>query len=116
MSGIIGLTAAGQQLDIYLTKHTPSYSRKLYKFIVKFTKIVKNYRSSLSNREDMQYILILIRNDYLNRLNTLFKNSIEEYPYSLAYNYIYTITKPDFIPTTKTQQSILRKKSTQYYA
>ncbi len=111
MSGTIGLTPAGQALDVYLTHTNTTYKNELYKFIKNFTTRMHHVRKLLlaSTQSDKEYLLSVIRKDYLEQLIVRFKNDMEHYPYTLAHNYITTLTKPTFIPTTKTQQSILRK-------
>jgi hypothetical protein len=112
MAGVIGLTTAGQHLDMYLTKYKPSYTAKLYKFITKFSIRVNKYHTILSNcgtYDDKAYIFSIIRKEYTERLNIEFKNEMDKYPYSLARNYINTLTKAGFVPSTKTQEALLRK-------
>jgi hypothetical protein len=107
MAGNIGLTGAGQYLDRILTETNPSYKASLNIFITDFTKRLKRLRRMLDqndNMSDKQLILTLLRNEYMMRLDKGFKENItDKFIYSLIQNYIHTLTKINFIPTTKTQ-------------
>jgi len=106
MTGVIGLTANGQLLDRYLTEKP---SPRIVKLIHKITHKTSAVRKTTLQNENKQFILSLIRDHYLHRLNNEFKN-IEMKPYSLIQKYIYEITKHNFVPSTKTQKSIINKK------
>lgn len=107
MAGNIGLTDAGQLLDRILTETNPSYKHDLIIFIHYFTERIKRLRLMLdqnNNMSDKDLILTLLRNEYMMRLDKNFKEIInDKYIYSLTKNYIHTLTKMNFIPSTKTQ-------------
>ncbi len=112
MSGVIGLTAAGQLLDKHLSANKFTYTSRIYKFVVKFTKKVNRIRKSLSAyvaANDKEYILTLIRKEYIDTLDTELSVVIDGYSCTLIKNYIHALTHIDFIPSTRTQLSFMKK-------
>jgi hypothetical protein len=111
MSGALGLTKAGQQIDTILTNENPKYSQKLQKFLNKFTMKVKNIRKTLQgNNDENQFLLNMVKQHYYARLATEFKNTISHTLYTNSQSYIHALTRTNFIPNTRTQQSLIRKQ------
>lgn len=112
MAGNIGLTAAGQYLDEHLTKTNPPYRGKLQQFIKSFTITVKRLHKVVEHCsvDDKYLVLGLLRKKYFAEFDTNFKAIVDDLVYSLSRNYIYTLTRPGFTPTTKTQLDLMRKK------
>lgn len=107
--GCIGLTQAGSYLDLHLTKTNPPYKHNIIKLTISLNKTIRISQRFLLEmpQNNGQYILNLIREDYLKKLNNLKeKKNIDELSFSLMRNYIYTLTKIDFIPSTKTQKRL----------
>lgn len=111
--GNIGLTAAGQRLDYYLTVHKPAYRTQLQRFIRNLTCRIRTIHALINTdnqpRQDTQFVLKTLREHYLNQAKDRFQPQMETYPFSLLRNYITTITKVNFKPSTKTQISIINK-------
>jgi len=113
MSGLIGLTRSGQALDSYMDK--VKMDKKLRKKIVKFiTNKSRVLRQIHDNDElddgDKQTLLHDLRQSYKTELEQRFSD-IDEYPKSLMRNYVVTLTKLDFTPSTKTQQNLMLTKT-----
>ena len=107
--GCIGLTKAGQILDIYVTtlKHTDKTQAKMIiKFIQSLTKQVNYIHDNLPQDGMKTFILKLARDYYKNKLNVELKQHLDNFPYSLMENYIVALTKVNFSPVTKTQLSL----------
>jgi hypothetical protein len=104
MSGAIGLTPAGMKLDCFLYEMDPAYKGKVYRFITKFTDRIHILRTAVASMEykDQEYFLKLCRNDYHRKAEEKLCD-IDEYPRSLIRNYIHTLSKVDFKPSTRTQ-------------
>ena len=113
MSGIIGLTTAGQTIDNILTLEKPTYSRRLIKFITKFTLKCRTVRASLTMCADKQLIFNLLKEHYFKRLELELKDKITKTLYTNTQSYIHALTRVDFVPSTKTQKSLLIKKQQQ---
>ena len=118
MSGVIGLTAAGQLLDKHLSANKFTYTARIYKFVVKFTKKVNRIRETLlalaykddnQNNNDKEYILTLIRKDYIHTLDNELSPVIDGTSCTLIKNYIHGLTHIKFVPSTRTQISIMNK-------
>lgn len=109
MSGTIGLTNAGKYLDICLQDLDPKSSRKIIKFIDKITRVSNSIHQNIED-ESKIFILKIMRNHFLDEHANRFK-SVDEKIYSLMTNYIKTVTKHDFIPSTKTQLDLLQKNT-----
>ncbi len=106
MAGVIGLTRAGQYLDLLLFENNPIYKSNIITFINRFTTVCNRIQCQLKqfdNKDDVMRILSYIRHDYNMRLRREFEGKIEDKYYSLLRNYINTLTKYDFSPMTKTQ-------------
>ncbi len=102
--GTVGLTYAGQLLDEYLTIRRPHSAHKITRFIHKFTSRIKRIRALTQNdSSELDYLLELIRNDYIKKAKIAFRNILNRYVFSLLINYIKTLTKKDFVACTKTQ-------------
>jgi len=111
MAGVIGLTHAGQYLDDVLFKNNPPYKLKIYKFINNFTSRCKNLHKCL-DLNDKKFILeTCVRKEYFKMVDNNFKEIVTDLEYRLLTNYVYTLTRDDFNPSTKTQKSLSNKKS-----
>jgi hypothetical protein len=110
MSGTIGLTKAGVILDKILTEENPPYKVKVYRFIYTFTNRCHTIRKELTNDSVRSYVLEVVRQDHLQRINSLLKDIISYKVYTHLCNYVHTLTKENFIPNTRTQESLMRKK------
>lgn len=111
--GVIGLTPAGQTIDALLAKENPQYRLRLIKFITKFTAKCRALRSSIATCPDRQLILNLLKEHYFGRLDRELKPIITTSLYTNTQSYINALTRIDFVPNTKTQQSLLRKAKAQ---
>lgn len=112
MSGTIGLTKAAQWLDDILTETNPSYKNRLFVFINRFTLRTKHIRATMLTGGDSvhtNYVLGLVKQDYLERLTVEFGDIITPLELSLARNHICALTRHDFIPDTNTQYHLRRK-------
>lgn len=109
MSGTIGLTQAGQFIDKTLAHDNPVYRKKLTKFILKFTIKCNNLRKKLNNYSDMEFVFNLMKQHYFQRLETEFKPILTANLYTHTQSYIHALTRIDFMPSTKTQLSLIRK-------
>ena len=111
MSGLIGLTRSGQALDSYMDKVNmdDKLKKKIVKFITNKSRILRQiHDNSEMNDSDKQTLLHDLRLSYKKELEDRFRD-IDEYPLSLMRNYIVTLTKLDFTPSTKTQQNLIQK-------
>lgn len=110
--GTVGLTYAGQLLDEYLTIRRPHYAHKITRFIHKFTSRIKRIRTLTQNdNRELDYLLEIIRNDYIKKAKIAFRNILNRYVFSLLINYIKTLTKKEFIPHTITQRNLLKNQN-----
>lgn len=101
MSGTFGLTAAGQELDRYVTALTDrKLARRINTFVGKATLRIQRAR-----RYDDDVVMTALRAYYKQLATTL---PLDPYPASLLQNYIHTLTKPEFQPTTRTQLGLQR--------
>ena len=114
MSGAIGLTTAGKLLDAHLATHKYTYTPYIYKFINKFTIKARNTHMTLvacNDRTMKEFILNILEKHYMESMDTTLRNRIDNYSYTLAKNYVHALTRVGFVPTTKTQVSLMRSKS-----
>lgn len=105
MAGAIGLTQAGQYLDLLLEEDNPPYKYKILGFITKLTSRCHRFRRQLKlfeYRSDAEMVFTYLRKEYLGMLKKNYRDIDEQY-YSLMRNYIITLTQLDFQPTSKTQ-------------
>jgi hypothetical protein len=109
MSGTIGLTQAGQFIDKTLAQENPVYRKKLTKFILKFTIKCNNLRKTLQNYSDTEFVLNLMKLHYFMRLEKEFKPILTPNLYTHTQSYIHALTRIDFMPSTRTQLSLIRK-------
>lgn len=101
MSGTFGLTAAGQELDRYVTALTDrKLARRVNTFVGKAT-----LRIQRAQEYDDDVVMLAMRAYYKQLASKLM---LELYPASLLQCYIHTITSPQFIPTTRNQMGLLR--------
>lgn len=108
MAGTIGLTPAGQALDRYILTLD---DHKLRHCIITFTEAVnRNTRDIHSSVKYKDIVLMLLRNHYKTMVDTKFK-SLEDYPRILLLKYVHALTCPNFKPSTKTQEAIIRKQN-----
>jgi len=107
--GVIGLTPAGQTIDAILAKENPPYRMRLIKFITKFTTKSRALRQSIDGCADKQLILNLLKEHYYRRLDKELKPLITTSLYTNTQSYINALTRIDFVPNTKTQQSLMRR-------
>ncbi len=103
--GVIGLCPAGQRLDLYIAAHQPEYRGKLFRFITHFSRLNKELRDSVGhwNESDLTYMLKLLKDDFMKKAKDRFKHLMDEYAYITLRIYITTLSKPNFVPNTKTQ-------------
>ena len=101
MSGTIGLTASGQELDRYVTALT---DRKLAGRINKFVGHA-TVRIQQAREYDDDVVMLALRAYYKQLATTL---PLDPCPASLLQCYIHAITKPEFQPTTRTQLGLQR--------
>ena len=109
MAGAIGLTQAGQAIDVILTKDNPPYKARLNRFITKLTLKCKKIHNSIANFSDKQFLLELVKAHYYARLDKKFKDIISPTLYTNTQSYINALTRINFVPNTKTQKSLQRK-------
>lgn len=115
MSGAIGLTSAGKLLDTHLAIHQYAYTSYIYKFINKFTMKARSVHTTLENCHDItvkEFMLNLLEKHYMESMDTMLRNRIDSYSYTLTKNYIHALTRVGFVPTTKTQQNLMKKRMT----
>ncbi len=86
--------------------------RGVVKFIQNFTVKITGIRHSLRKDKNphIEFIMDCVQRSYNDMLKTTFEGKIDDYLYSLLRNYINTLTKPDFMPTTKTQRGLIRRR------
>lgn len=113
MSGVIGLTTAGQAIDVILSRDNPSFKRKLIRFLMKFSLKSRKLQSCLTSYDDKQFILNLLKEHYYKRLDTELKDKLTQSLFTHVQSYINALTRVNFVPNTKTQQSLMRKRMTQ---
>ena len=116
MSGVIGLTTAGQAIDVILSRDNPSFKRKLIRFLMKFSLKSRKLQSCLTSYDDKQFILNLLKEHYYKRLDTELKDKLTQSLFTHVQSYINALTRVNFVPNTKTQQSLMRKRMTQTQA
>ncbi len=112
--GVIGLCPAGQRLDLYIAAHRPEYRSQLLRFIKHFSRLNKQLRESVGhwNESDFTYMLKLLKDDFMKKAKERFKHLMDDYAYTTLLIYIGTLSKPNFVPNTKTQ---VRLRQTQQY-
>lgn len=110
--GTIGLIEEGQALDIYLsTIKNKNLARSITKFMHTFSKVARQVHQNIPvSQRDV--ILTALREYYQVEFKVEYGKDIEKKPFTLGMGYIKRLTSPKFTPTTKTQLSILRKKTT----
>ncbi len=109
--GTIGLTNAGKILDWHIAKnYDKKTAKKIISFINKFTLSARIIHENI-NGESKQEILLIIRKHYNEKMTEKFKKIVDPFCFSLMQNYVATITKGNFSPTTKTQVSLARNNS-----
>lgn len=82
---------------------------RLIKFITKFTIKSRALRRSIDGCADKQLILNLLKEHYYRRLDKELKPLITTSLYTNTQSYINALTRIDFVPNTKTQQSLMRR-------
>lgn len=117
MSGTIGLTPAGQMLDFIMTDLDANDRRLITKFIGRVTRIAKQLRDSLPDNNNKNTILTIVRNHYIDEINNTFEHIGEIYGSnmgdmvtSLITSYTTAIFKKTFVPDTRTQKALERKR------
>lgn len=110
MSGVIGLTTAGQAIDVILSRDNPFFKRKLIKFLMKFSLKSRKLQSCLTSYDDKQFILNLLKDHYYKRLDVELKDKLTPSLFTHVQSYINALTRVNFVPNTKTQQSLMRKR------
>ena len=102
MAGTFGLTEVGQELDRYVTAMTDrKTANRITTFVVKLTKRLQWIREF-----NDEFTLMLYRKHYREEVEKRF-GSLEAKP--LILGYIHSLTKPKFVPTTRTQEALRRK-------
>jgi hypothetical protein len=111
-NGTIGLISEGQALDAYLsTMEDKHLAKSIVKFMRTFSRVARNVHNNIPvGKRDV--ILTALREYYQVEYKVEFGKKIEKKPFTLGMGYIKRLTSPKFAPTTKTQLSILRKKTT----
>jgi hypothetical protein len=112
--GTIGLCPAGQRLDLYIAAHQPEYRSQLLRFIKHFSRLNKQLHESVGhwNDDDLTYMLKLLKDDFMKKAEERFKHQMDDYAYTTLCIYIGTLSKPNYVPNTKTQ---VRLRQTQQY-
>jgi flagellar motor switch protein FliG len=105
MTGTIGLTRSGQLLDEHIDTFTKNQKRTIVKFISNFSIFIDHIWYSNLEYENKSQIFQIVRKNYKEQVNVRFEK-FDEYTKSLLFNYIHTLTRMDFEPSTKTQQSL----------
>lgn len=118
--GTLGLIAEGQALDAYLTTmENKSLARSITKFMHNFSMKVKSVHKFIPHPHK-DIILSALRSHYQLEFKVEFGFSkdttsqgpdLEKKPFTLGMGYIKRLTSPDFIPTTKTQIALIRKRT-----
>ena len=109
--GTLGLIAEGQALDVYLTTmENKSLARSITKFMHNFSMKVKSVHKFIPHPHK-DIILSALRSHYQLEFKVEFGSDLEKKPFTLGMGYIKRLTSPEFIPTTKTQISLIRKRA-----
>ena len=104
MSGTIGLTPAGQALDRYVaTMGNRRAAASLCKFIEGATKELRQAQGYGS-----QVVLMALRKYYKDKALLMF-GWLDEMPQVLLLKYIHALSSPGFVPTTRTQEALVRR-------
>lgn len=106
MSGIIGLTETGKQIDLFVSQLADRrMARHVLKFINTFTREVRKIHRSVA---DSQMLLIVLQRYFLCEAGAKFA-TLTHHQQNLIDHYIRELTRPDFRATTKTQVALRRK-------
>jgi hypothetical protein len=106
MSGTLGLTVAGQQLDASIHSLADKMlRRRLIKFANKATTMVKEIHTADWSQDSKESMLTVLRDYYLKEASDRFPRIDDEAYYSLRA-YIKSIATPEFQPETRTQLAI----------
>jgi hypothetical protein len=107
MSGTLGLTVAGQQLDESIHGLADKMlRRRLIKFANKATTMVKQVHNTADWTQDSkESMLTILRDFYLKEICDRFPRIDDQAFYALR-NYIKSIATPEFTPETRTQLAI----------
>jgi hypothetical protein len=127
--GTIGLIAEGQALDAYLTTiEDKKLAKSITKFMHTFSKVARKVHQNIPvGQKDViltalrEYYQVEFKVEFGFRLaktsqgtssaDTEISRDNEKKIFTLGMGYIKRLTSPQFTPTTKTQLSILRKKT-----
>ena len=106
MSGIIGLTETGKQIDLFVVDLADRrMARRVLRFITTFTREARKIHMSIS---DSHMLLTVLQRHFLCEAAARFAG-LTPHQQKLIVTYVKELTRPDFRPTTKTQQSLRRK-------
>lgn len=106
MAGTIGLCNSGKWLDRQFESMTDKHLvHRIAKFIQKFSKEIMIIHKSYSKPEN---ILMILREHYKLEVTTRFSGIPENIRIGI-HAYVHALTKPNFTPSTKTQQGLRMK-------
>lgn len=106
MSGSIGLTETGKQIDLFVSELADRrMAHRVLKFINTFTREVRKIHISIS---DSHMLLTVLQRHFLCEAAARFA-SLTPHQQNLIGYYIRELTRPDFRPSTKTQVALWRK-------
>jgi hypothetical protein len=111
-NGAIGLIPTGQVLDYYLTNmEDKALAKSIIKFMRNFSLKVKAVHKFIPHPHK-DIILSALRTHYQLEFRVSYGPDVEKKVFTLGMGYIKRLTSPEFLPSTKTQIAIMKKKAT----
>lgn len=115
MSGTIGLTAVGQMLDFALVDVDTAFRRRIYKFIQRMIGVTRKLRARVGDDIGIE-VFRLLRDRYRDIAEERFEGAAEAHGHNgelildLLDKYIVGLCAYDFMPDTRTQQALARRR------
>ena len=117
MSGTIGLTPAGQMLDFIMIDLDTKERRRITKFITHVSKVAKDLRSTTIDADSKNAVLNIVRDHYIDLAGDTFDYldeicgaKMRNMIVSLIESYTCAVFKQSFVPDTRTQKALARKR------
>lgn len=118
MSGTIGLTPAGQMLDFIMIDFDNKERRRIIKFIDRITRTAKELRGAAMEVGNKNIVLEIVRDHFINLAGDTFDylddicgTKMRNMVISLIESYICAVFKQSFVPDTRTQKALARKRA-----
>jgi hypothetical protein len=106
MAGIVGLTETGKQIDLFVAELTDKrMARRVLRFITTFSREAGKLHRSVA---DNHMLLTVLQRHFLCEAAARFEG-LTPHQQNLIDQYVRELTRPNFVPSTKTQVALRRK-------